>query len=949
VFKVFKTQMASKFMQVGWRHPGLMVLVFLNSSAPSKPQIMSLWGLVSKMPPEKLQRLYVDFPQHLRHLLCDWLENQPWEFLVGSDTFCCDMASALLSATIQRLQASAGEQGEGSTILQHISALESIYQRDPLKLVATFRHILQGEKKAVMEQFHHLPMPFHWKQEELKFNTVLGRLQHRVGEAHLLREALLPGAEAGQVSLHSLIETPTNGTGPSEALATLLQETVGELEAAQALVLKRIQIWKRQQQLAGNGAPFEESLAPLQERCEKLVEIYSQLQQEVGAAGGELEPKTRAALISRLDEVLRTLVTSSFLVEKQPPQVLKTQTKFQAGVRFLLGLRFLGTPAKPPLVRADMVTEKQARELSMPQGPGAGARESTGEIINNTVPLENSVPGNCCSALFKNLLLKKIKRCERKGTESVTEEKCAVLFSTSFALGPSKLPIQLQALSLPLVVIVHGNQDNNAKATILWDNAFSEMDRVPFVVAERVPWEKMCETLNLKFMAEVGTNRGLLPEHFLFLAQKIFNDNSLSMEAFQHRSVSWSQFNKVMPLPFGPPTPTPFIPGPVTLSGGHSQPGACPNQAPALALPCTHQLPLPPQEILLGRGFTFWQWFDGVLDLTKRCLRSYWSDRLIIGFISKQYVTSLLLNEPDGTFLLRFSDSEIGGITIAHVIRGQDGSPQIENIQPFSAKDLSIRSLGDRIRDLAQLKNLYPKKPKDEAFRSHYKRELELAVLTPSCTEQMGKDGRGYVPATIKMTVERDQPLPTPEPQMPTIVPSYDLGMAPDSSMNMQLGPDMVPQVYPPHSHPIPSYPALSREESVSVLPAFPEPHLQMPPNLSQMSLPFDQPHPQGLLPCQPQEHPVSSPEPLLCSDVTMAEESCLSQPVGGFPQSTWVSEDMYPPLLPPTEQDLTKLLQGQGESGGGSLGAQPLLQPSHYGQSGISMSHMDLRANPSW
>ncbi|XP_028347021.1 signal transducer and activator of transcription 6 isoform X3 [Physeter macrocephalus] len=804
---------------------------------------MSLWGLVSKMPPEKLQRLYVDFPQHLRHLLGDWLENQPWEFLVGSDAFCCNMASALLSATVQRLQASAGEQGEGSTILQHISTLESIYQRDPLKLVATFRHILQGEKKAIMEQFRHLPMPFHWKQEELKFNTVLRRLQHRVGETCLLRKALQPGAEGGQVSLHSLIETPANGTGPSEALATFLQETVGELEAAQALVLKRIQIWKRQQQLAGNGAPFEESLAPLQE--------------------------------------------SSFLVEKQPPQVLKTQTKFQAGVRFLLGLRFLAAPAKPLMVRADMVTEKQARELSMPQGPGAGA-ESTGEIINNTVPLENSLPGNCCSALFKNLLLKKIKRCERKGTESVTEEKCAVLFSTSFTLSTSKLPIQLQALSLPLVVIVHGNQDNNAKATILWDNAFSEMDRVPFVVAERVPWEKMCETLNLKFMAEVGTHRGLLPEHFLFLAQKIFTDNSLSMEAFQHRSVSWSQFNK---------------------------------------------------EILLGRGFTFWQWFDGVLDLTKRCLRSYWSDRLIIGFISKQYVTSLLLNEPDGTFLLRFSDSEIGGITIAHVIRGQDGSPQIENIQPFSAKDLSIRSLGDRIRDLAQLKNLYPKKPKDEAFRSHYK------------PEQLGKDGRGYVPATIKMTVERDQPLTTPEPQMPTMMPSYDIGMVPDCSVNMQLGPDMVPQVYPPRSHSIPSYPALPQEESVNVLPAFQEPHLQMPPNLSPMSLPFDQPHPhRGLLPCQPQERAMSSPEPLLCPDVTMAEESCLRQPVGGFPQGTWVREDMLPPLLPPTEQDLTKLLlEGQGESEGGSLGAQPLLQPSRYGQSGISMSHLDLRANPTW
>lgn len=84
-------------------------------------------------------------------------------------------------------------------------------------------------------------------------------------------------------------------------------------------------------------------------------------------------------------------------------------------------------------------------------------------------------------------------------------------------------------------------------------------DRVPFVVAERVPWEKMCETLNLKFMAEVGTNQGLLPEHFLFLAQKIFNDNSLSIETFQHRSVSWSQFNKVIALSFGQPTSKLFI------------------------------------------------------------------------------------------------------------------------------------------------------------------------------------------------------------------------------------------------------------------------------------------------------------------------------------------------------------------------------------------------------
>lgn len=32
----------------------------------------------------------------------------------------------------------------------------------------------------------------------------------------------------------------------------------------------------------------------------------------------------------------------------------------------------------------------------------------------------------------------------------------------------------LQTLSLPVVVIVHGSQDHNATATVLWDNAFAE-------------------------------------------------------------------------------------------------------------------------------------------------------------------------------------------------------------------------------------------------------------------------------------------------------------------------------------------------------------------------------------------------------------------------------------------------------------------------------------------
>ena len=49
------------------------------------------------------------------------------------------------------------------------------------------------------------------------------------------------------------------------------------------------------------------------------------------------------------------------------------------------------------------------------------------------------------------------------------------MISCSFCL----LTSLLQTLSLPVVVIVHGSQDNNATATVLWDNAFAEPVSMP--------------------------------------------------------------------------------------------------------------------------------------------------------------------------------------------------------------------------------------------------------------------------------------------------------------------------------------------------------------------------------------------------------------------------------------------------------------------------------------
>ncbi|XP_054859175.1 signal transducer and activator of transcription 6 isoform X2 [Eublepharis macularius] len=648
---------------------------------------MSLWSMVCDLPPEQFNGYCEEFPHSLRYFLGDWLENHPWEFITGSDSFSAFMANSLLSAMVERLQESLNNNCQPGCLLQFIANLKNTFQRDPLQLVKIVKQILEGEKLTVQNKSQHMPFSYYFQQEEMKFGFYLKSLQYKLQEIQTLHGNLKDGS-GGSLQINTLDPQFSSQANSLQTLHALFQEVAKELEATKTQLLKKLDLWKGQQRLAGNGTPFDEDLAPLQKRFESLLDICFQFRLQVVASAAELGPELQSCLQECLENIFNALVKSAFLVEKQPPQVLKTQTKFQANVRFLLGPQLFKPPQTSYSVVANIVTEKQARELAAGH-PDASLSENTGEIVNNLAPLETTASSSACCATFKNMLLKKIKRSDRKSTESVTEEKCAVLFSAKINLGSNKTTFLLQALSLPIVVIVHGNQDNNAKATILWDNAFAKTNRIPFVVPDRVSWGDMCKTLNQKFMAEVQTTKGLLREHYFFLAQKIFNDNNANIDDFWNRHVSWAQFNK---------------------------------------------------EILPGRGFTFWQWFEGVLDLTKKYLKDYWSDRLIMGFISKQSLSNCLSNAPVGTFLLRFSDSVIGGISIAWLTCSQNGFCEVENIHPFTASDLSIRSLADCVLDLPQLKMLYPNRPKEQAFRN-YSNKLPR------------KNNKEYVPIQMRITV----------------------------------------------------------------------------------------------------------------------------------------------------------------------------------------------------
>jgi len=127
------------------------------------------------------------------------------------------------------------------------------------------------------------------------------------------------------------------------------------------------------------------------------------------------------------------------------------------------------------------------------------------------------------------------------------------------------------------------------------------------------------------------------------------------------------------------------------------------------------------KETLPNNGFTFWEWFFAILKVTREHLRVLWNDGTIMGFVGKKHAEDLLMAQANGTFILRYSDSEMGGVTIAWVAENPDTMRrEVYNLQPFTSKDFQIRALADRINDLKHLVYLYPNIPKDEAFGKYY-------------------------------------------------------------------------------------------------------------------------------------------------------------------------------------------------------------------------------------
>uniref|UniRef100_A0A665X8S9 Signal transducer and activator of transcription n=1 Tax=Echeneis naucrates TaxID=173247 RepID=A0A665X8S9_ECHNA len=662
---------------------------------------MAMWIQAQQLQGEALHQMQALYGQHfpieVRHYLAQWIESQLWDSLELDNPAEETKAKRLLDNLVAELQRKAQLQGGEDGFLLKIklghyaSQLKSTYDRCPLELVRCIKHILHSEQRLVQEatnvsadgrddisRHQQINQAF----EELRLATQeteneLRKLQHsqeyfiiqyqeslRI-QAQLSSLSSVPPAERTQRETTLQSKRATVEAWLAREASTLQkyrldlseqhQKTLGLLRKQQTLILDEELIqWKRRQQLAGNGGPHEGGLDVLQSWCEKLADMIWQNRQQIRRCEHLTQqlplPGPMEELLSKLNsditDIISALVTSTFIIEKQPPQVLKTQTKFAATVRLLVGGK-LNVHMNPPQVKAVIVSEQQAKALLKNESTHS---ESSGEILNNNCVMEYHQATGTLSAHFRNMSLKRIKRSDRRGAESVTEEKFTVLFESQFSVGGNEL-------------------------------VFHVKGRVPFIVPDKVLWPQLCEALDMKYKAEMHSGRGLSEDNLVFLAQKAFTSSSNNPEDYRNMTISWAQFNR---------------------------------------------------ESLPGRNFTFWQWFDGVVELMKKHLKPHWNDGAILGFVNKQQAQDMLLSKPNGTFLLRFSDSEIGGITIAWRL--------VWNLLPYTTKDFSIRSLADRISDLNHLLFLYPDRPKDEVFAKYYTPPLSKAV-------------DGYVKPQIKQVV----------------------------------------------------------------------------------------------------------------------------------------------------------------------------------------------------
>lgn len=673
---------------------------------------MSIWNQIISLPEEARGQLFSiynrNFPIEIRMSLAGWIEMQNWSCLIDNNLPSLNHRRAEIidafTNEIKKLIALSDDVTYRYKLSEYLNMIVNPGS-DLLTIIKNINFCLNYEKEFLKNHFENKSSPqiengnnknygidvqilnrINCIKEHLSKSETLSKNIRNLKQAFNIGQLELsnyeiPNANSndnqnlllkkGQLMEH-LSQLNVQYQAFTQELIKIYRLVLGKLQEISLILFNELDGWKQQQRSIifknNKNIDSSERLIPIKNLSENIARHICSLWQQLRFINTLISNDTNedATILQHFIDIkkqstilFKNLINETFIVKTQPKQVIKKETKFDATVSLLIG-NVLNVPMNNLVVRVQIINEEQAK-IWYNDRENFLFTSHCGEIVNQTSMMEFNLINDTLSANFINLRLKYIRRAEKKASiDKVMDEKFALLFTTEIQLEDIKFVAS--TISVPVAVIVHGNQKIPALSTIIWDNSFSELKRVPFNVPMEVKLGSLVQVLSKLFYE--FSKRYLRDDNIHFLAEKVSGreiDPSISYDLL----IPWTKFSK---------------------------------------------------DLLPDQIFSFWEWFYNIYLLTREHLREIWADGHIIGFITRANAEKLLMPKPPGTFLLRFSDTQLGGISVAY----KNLNNAVDCLNPFVSNDLKIRKIADRLNDLEGLTRLYPDIPKGNAFSKYY-------------------------------------------------------------------------------------------------------------------------------------------------------------------------------------------------------------------------------------
>ncbi|XP_027525061.1 signal transducer and activator of transcription 2 isoform X1 [Corapipo altera] len=675
---------------------------------------------------EQVHQLYAgsELPMAVRQCLAAWIEDQNWRQAAEPLSSQARMLFHSLLMLLSEQLGSLGTSREDFMLKHNLRKahrdLQAEFEENPEKFANLVANLLQEEQRILRlgqagGQGGLSPAPTappeRGREQQIQrrlaeFHSALQEAERAFRHLEDLQDAFdfcykvhyQPGQDRNRDpqyarQLQALQAKLQNLDQQRREVLAQMQQLLGRSETLRELLQQELGDWRERQQRSCLGAPVDTNLRPLETwftglgqglfQLRQLLRALSDLRQKVTYERDPLAAET-PLLEQRLQEQLTHLLKSAFVVEQQPstPNPLKRPLVLRTGSKFSARARLL--------VRLHDRNHRMEATIHIDRDPPKvkGFRKFNILTSSSKTLLAGDSPQEGLVCDFQYLTLKEQKDSRSgKGSKGagesplvVTEELHLITFTLAYAY--CGLELELKTSTLPFVIISNNNQFSSAWASILWFNMLSSdpKDQDIFSAPPLAPWPRLAEVLSWQF--ESVAERGLSQDHLLMLGEKLFG-----LKPSPGSTVAWPKFSKD------------------------------------------------------GAGFSFWTWLDGILGLLQEHLKQLWKDGLILGFVSRKQERKLLKSKRTGTFLIRFSESILGGVTCTWVEHPESGSPTFHSVDPYTAAELASLALPDIIRDYHimmeenvpenPLQFLYPDIPRDKAFGPYYSQRQEGNLTEP--------------------------------------------------------------------------------------------------------------------------------------------------------------------------------------------------------------------------